>query len=117
MPDIIELYELFLQIIEPKRYSQSSIKTYKSILMPFLPHVNGEDMEKLSENDIWDWMLKKLKVRGFPYASVKAYATTIRLFCREFFRRTIKLDFVRRARKSEKLPVVLSMMVFYMISV
>ena len=54
--------------------------------MPFLPHVNGEDIEKLSENNIRDWMLKKLKARAFPYASVKAYATTIRLFYRELFR-------------------------------
>ncbi|MEM7487119.1 MAG: phage integrase N-terminal SAM-like domain-containing protein [Bacteroidota bacterium] len=73
-------------MIELKRYSQRSIKTYKSILMPFLPHVNGEDIEKLSENDIWDWMHQKLKARSFPYASVKACATTIRLFYRELFR-------------------------------
>ncbi|MEN0049216.1 MAG: hypothetical protein AAF806_19305 [Bacteroidota bacterium] len=45
-------------------------------------------MEKLSENDIRDWVHQKLKARGFPYASVKAYATTIRLFYRELFRRT-----------------------------
>ncbi|MEN0049212.1 MAG: hypothetical protein AAF806_19285 [Bacteroidota bacterium] len=64
------------------------MKTYKFILMPFLPHVNGEDIEKLFENDIRDWMLKKLKARGSPYASAKAYAATIRLFYRELFRRT-----------------------------
>ena len=76
--------------------------------MPFLPHVNGEDIEKLSENHIRDWMHEKVKARAFPYASVKAYATTIRLFYRELFRRTVKLDFARQLRKSEKLPVVLS---------
>ena len=76
--------------------------------MPFLPHVNGEDIEKLFENDIRDWMHERLKARGFPYASVKAYTTTIRLFYRELFRRTVKLDFARQLRKSEKLPVVLS---------
>ena len=76
--------------------------------MPFLPHVNGEDIEKLFENDIRDWMHERLKARGFPYASVKAYTTTIRLFYRELFRRTVKLDFARQFRKSEKLPVVLS---------
>ena len=63
--------------------------------MPFPHHVNGEDIEKLSENDIRDWMHGKLKARAFPYASVKAYATTIRLFYRELFLRTVKLDFAR----------------------
>jgi integrase len=76
--------------------------------MPFLHHFEGEDIRNLPENAIRDWMHEKLKPRGFPYASVKAYATTIRLFYRELFRRTVSLDFTRQVRKSEKLPVVLS---------
>ena len=103
-----ELYESFLQIIELKRYSFRSIKSYKSILLPFLNDFESENIQKLPEESIRNWIHERLKPRSFPYASVKAYATTIRLFYRELFRRNVRLDFTRQVRKSEKLPVVLS---------
>lgn len=103
-----ELYESFLQIIELKRYSPSSIAAYKSILIPFLNHFEGENIKRLSEKAIRIWMHEKLEPKGFPYATVKSYATTLRLFYRELFLKNIELDFTRKVRRSEKLPVVLS---------
>ena len=103
-----ELYESFLQIIELKRYSPRSIKSYKSILIPFLNYFERENIKKLPEKSIRQWMHEKLEPKGFPYATVKSYATTIRLFYRELFRRNVSLDFARKVRRSEKLPVVLS---------
>ena len=75
--------------------------------MPFLDHFEEEDFEKLSEKSIRNGMHETMEPRGFPYASIK-YATPIRLFCRELFRRTVRLDFARQVRKSEKLSIVLS---------
>lgn len=102
------LFHSFMQIVELKGYSRRSMEVYRSIWIPFLHDFHDMEIRLVSERDIRNWMHDKLHPKGFPYVSVKSYATTLRLFYRELFKRNIELDFARKVRRSERLPVVLS---------
>jgi site-specific recombinase XerD len=102
-----DLVDNFMQLLGIKRYSRKSIKTYSQIMRKFVSaFLDG--VEELAEAEIQEWMYRTLKPLDFPYATVKSYATTLRLFYREMFRREVSLDFARHVRRDETLPVVMS---------
>lgn len=99
--------EPYLQKLELKKYSNNTVKTYVSCFESFINYYNDQDIDKLDENDIRNYLEFLIKSdRSNSYInqainSIKFYYETVLGLPNRFYS-------IERPRKSRKLPVVLS---------
>ena len=98
----------FATLLRLQRYSENSIKTYKSHLSYFLKlsaKYKTEDITQKQLEDFIIWLVDKKKV-GSSYQ--KAMIATITKFYKEIFQRTVNLHHLYPQRNENKLPKFLS---------
>lgn len=99
--------ESYLRKLELKKYANNTVKTYVSCFENFINYYNEQDINKLDENDIRNYLAFLIKTnRSDSYInqainSIKFYYETVLGLPNRFYS-------IERPRKSIKLPVVLS---------
>ncbi len=97
----------YLQKLELKKYANNTVKTYVSCFEDYLNYYNQQDVNKLDENDIRNYLEYLIKMnRSDSYInqainSIKFYYETVLGMPNRFYS-------IERPRKKRKLPVVLS---------
>lgn len=102
--------EEFATLLRLQRYSENSIKTYKSHLLYFLrlsAKYQPEDVTQKQLEDFVIWLVEKKKV---GVSCQKAMISTIVKFYKETFQRTINLKHLYPQRSVNKLPKFLTKM-------
>ena len=99
--------EIYLQKLELKKYSNSTVKSYVSSFEDFINYYHDKDIDNLNENDVrayLQWLAQNK--RSNPYInqsinSIKFYYEVVLGMPNRFYS-------IERPRKEKKLPIVLS---------
>lgn len=98
--------ELFIKLLEIKRYSASSIKTYVGALRQFLNYFAGQDVDVLSPKQIEDFINEQVVSFGISISYQKQLVASIKFYYKGILNRNINLDYLYPDRNEYKLPVV-----------
>lgn len=104
-----DLITKFVRLLEIKRYSQNTIKTYNGAISLFLEYFSKiEDLNQLTNDDIFRYVEHKVKYNKISFSSQKGMLGAIKLFYKHIFNRNIGIDYIYLDRNQHKLPKVLS---------
>jgi site-specific recombinase XerD len=97
-------------ILELKRYTPNTIKTYLSFMELFKEYFNLNDnhFQKLSDKDVITSVIKLVKVKNYSASSQKQLIGSLNLFYKEFFKRQIDFSIIYPTRLEHHLPQILS---------
>lgn len=99
---------VFMQLLEVKRYSSSSIETYTNAFRQFLMHFKGQDVDVLNENQIEQYINLQVTERKISVSYQKQLVAAIKFWYIHILRRDIRLDYLYPDRPEFKIPVVFS---------
>lgn len=99
----------YLELLEQKRYSSSTIKAYKIYFSDFMEYHKGRDLDQLTVEDINTYMLYMVKEKHISATqqnmrinAIKFYYEKVRKGKRQYY------DGIARAKEYKTLPEVLS---------
>ena len=69
---------LFIQLLEIKRYSNSSINTYVNALRQFLKHFHNQDVDVLKPSQIEQYINEKVTLNNISISYQKHLVTAIK---------------------------------------
>lgn len=99
---------LFIQLLEVKRYSSSSIGTYSNAFRQFLTHFKGRDVDALSERQIEAYINFQVTERNISVSYQKQLIAAVKFWYIHVLRKNINLDYLYPDRTEFKIPVVFS---------
>jgi len=97
----------FINKLQIKRYSSSTIKSYKNAVNLFF-NESGLLPESVNEKDIESYILNKVSVKKISRAFQKHLVCSLKLFFSEVCNKKLKLDYLYPDRGEKKYPTVLS---------
>lgn len=102
--------EKFAYILQTLRYSYNTIKNYTSHLNLFYLKMKEKNKEKISKQDIIDYIYYLANVKKYSYSSLKHSIYSIELYYKLIFNTNIEIskDVLLKFRREYKLPNVLS---------
>ncbi len=97
----------FVKLMEIKRYSYSTIKTYKNVLSSLFTFFHHKTAHSITQKDIEKFIYSKI-TESVSISYQKHILGAINLFFSEMEKRPLDLSFLYPKRKEYKLPVVLA---------
>lgn len=98
----------FSKLLKIKRYSDSTIAQYTSLLRLYAAAFSIKSWEALSDKDILNNSYLFITKREMSHSGQKQFLGALGLFYREMYNRNLQLDALRPARQPERHPPVLS---------
>lgn len=98
----------FLNLLEVKRYSKNTQKTYIKAISQFLEYFSKTDPLKINNEDIFRYIEHKIKDNKISFSTQKGIVGAIKLFYKYVYNRNIKIDYIYPDRQEHKLPKVLA---------
>ena len=100
----------FKTILELKRYTPNTIKTYLSFMELFSDFYNFNDnhLEKLEDKDVITSVIKLVKTKSYSLSSQKQLIGALNLFYKELYKRHIDFSIIYPTRRENYLPQILS---------
>lgn len=98
----------FLNLLEVKRYSKNTQKTYIQAISQFLEYFSKTDPSKINNEDIFRYIEHKIKDNKISFSTQKGIVGAIKLFYKYVYNRNIKIDYIYPDRQELKLPKVLA---------
>ena len=98
----------YLEILEQKRYANSTIKSYTSYFRQFVKYFSGQSLEKVSVEQINDYLLKLIHEESMSSSKQNQYINAIKFYYEKVLGREKQYYKIERPKKEEKLPDVLS---------
>jgi integrase/recombinase XerD len=98
---------LYIQLLEIKRFSPNSIKTYVNALRQFLNYFVGQDVDYLTEKQIEGYINEQVTVYAISISYQKQLVAAIKLYYKNLVQRNLQLDYLYPERLEFKIPVVL----------
>ncbi|RKE95462.1 tyrosine-type recombinase/integrase [Ichthyenterobacterium magnum] len=100
----------FKTILELKRYTPNTMKTYLNFIKLFSEFFNFNDthLEKLTDKDIITCTIKLVKIKQYSASSQKQLIGALNLFYKELFKRHIDFSIIYPSRSENYLPQILS---------
>lgn len=105
---ILGYIKQFINWMEHKRYSESTIKTYSEVLKVFLQHFSGRDLKTINNDDVVKYVHQNIVKKGLSFSYQNQLVNALKLFFREVVKSEIVIDKLQRPRREHKLPNVLS---------
>src|SRR5690554_6064964 len=99
---------IFRQLLEVKRYSTNSIETYTNAFRQFLMHFKGQDVDRLNERQIEQYINLQVSERKISISYQKQLVAAIKFWYIHILGRNISLDYLYPDRPEFKIPVVFS---------
>jgi site-specific recombinase XerD len=100
--------EDFTKLLQIKRYSLKTIKTYKNALKIFIQAFPEKDIAGLSVKEIENFINHKVTVENCSVSYQKSLVGAIKFFFNQQLRKNYQLDYMYPDRREYKLPEVLS---------
>ena len=97
----------YLQKLELKKYSNSTIKTYVMAFEKFMNHYKENDLSQLNENHIRDYLSTLVK-KGFSNSAINQAVNAIKFYYEIVLDMPNRFYEIERPIKEHKLPKVLS---------
>jgi integrase/recombinase XerD len=97
----------FVKILEVKRYSPNTIKTYSS----FVSLAKGyfkKPLNKVSEQDLYEYIHNLIHHKKISFSYQKQMVMSLKLYYKEVLNETINIQYLIPSRREKKLPSVLS---------
>lgn len=104
-----QLIESFGHWMRQKRYSESTIKTYSSMLDLFFRYYTTKKIEDITETDIVLFNQHYILRNNYSATFQNQLVNAIKLFYQKYNNTHLRLDKLERPKKSKKLPEVMSM--------
>ena len=100
----------FKTILELKRYSPNTIRTYLSFMELFIEFYSLSDnhLEKLEDKDVITSVIQLVKTKNYSSSSQKQLIGALNLFFKELFKRQIDFSIIYPVRRENYLPQILS---------
>jgi integrase/recombinase XerD len=98
---------LYIQLLEVKRFSPNSIKTYVNGLRQFLNYFVGQDVDYLTEKQIERYINELVTLNKISTSYQKQLVAAIKLYYKNLVQRELQLDYLYPDRLEFKIPVVL----------
>jgi len=99
----------YLELLQRKRYSQSTIKTYTGYFLQFMNHFREEDLKALSSKHINQYMLELINYKRISVSQQNQRINAIKFYYEKVLGRKREYHQLSRPRKDEKLPTVLTL--------
>lgn len=103
-----ELITKFLRLLEVKRYSRNTIRTYTQAISQFLEYFSKKDASEIDNEDIFRYVEHKIKDKNIGLSTQKSIVGAIKLFYKTIYNKNLKIDYIYPDRVEHKLPKVLS---------
>ncbi len=98
----------YIETLKLKNYSVPTIKTYKQHFNRFLRYFKGIEPEKISSNQIREFILYLVRERKYSVSSQHNAINAIKFYYNEILKREIDDYYLPRPKKEKKLPQVLN---------
>lgn len=99
---------LVIQLLEIKRYSKSSIKTYVNALRQFLSYFKNQDVDLLKVFQIEQYINEQVLVNNISISYQKQLVAAIKFYFNGVLQKSFQLDYLYPDRNENKLPNLLS---------
>lgn len=99
---------LYIQLLEIKRFSPNSIRTYVNGLRQFLNYFKGQDVDYLNENEIEKFINEQVTIFKISISYQKQLVAAIKFYYKNLVNKTLNLDYLYPDRGEFKIPVVLT---------
>ena len=107
--NLIELVPMeYKNMLERRRYSPNTIRTYLSCFNGFLNHFHPKSPDELTEEDIMDYQHFLVKQKKVSISAQNQYINSIKFYYEKVKRGEKKDYYIDRPRKEKKLPTVIS---------
>lgn len=100
--------EEYLAILQQKRYSENTIKTYLSYFENFLEHFKEEELDDISIDQINRYILDLIAKRNISRSQQNQRINAIKFYYEKVLGRATEYYNIERPRQDRKLPDVLS---------
>jgi site-specific recombinase XerD len=97
----------YIELLETKRYSINTAKTYISFFGDFMRYFKGRPLTEINETDIKDYMLSIVR-RGLSLSRQNQAINAIKFYYEQVLDMPQRFYSIDRPRKEQKLPSVLS---------
>lgn len=104
----MEVITQFVRLLEIKRYSSSSINTYKNCLRSFFAAHPAKDPMDIADKEIFDFVYQLVTVKNVSFSYQKQMVGALKLFYLELYKRKLHVNYIIPSRAEARLPVVLS---------
>lgn len=105
--EINEAIELTEKRLKIKRYSESTVKTYKSLLSNFFNYYSDQEIDKINRNDIQAYLLHLID-SGYSESLQNQAINAIKFFYEKVLNHPRTIYKAERPKREKRLPTVLS---------
>lgn len=98
----------FIKTLTLKDYSPRTIRTYRHMFNEFLTYYQDLDPEKISEEQIRDFLLYLIKERDISISYQNQSINAIKFYYEQVLERPVRSYYIQRPKKGRQLPNVLS---------
>jgi integrase/recombinase XerD len=98
----------FIKILELKRYSRSTIGSYKSHLGMVKGHFKNKTFQEIRDEELFEFVYDLVMVKNISASYQRQIIGALKLFYQEIYNRSITFEYLTVSRREKKLPVVLS---------
>ncbi|MCX7735881.1 MAG: site-specific integrase [Candidatus Kapabacteria bacterium] len=103
-----DFIEQFTKLLEIKRYSYKTIRTYRNAINVFLSAFPGFNPDLISQKEIEEFINKKVTVDNISQSYQKILVGAIKFFLNDMLRKNFKLNYLMPSRHEHKLPSYLT---------
>jgi integrase/recombinase XerD len=97
----------YIQLLESKRYSIHTARTYTGLFSDFMRHFKGKPLKEINENDIKHYMLGIVR-SGKSLSHQNQVINAIKFYYEQVLDMPQRIYEIERPRKEQRLPTVLS---------
>lgn len=97
----------YLEMLERKRYSQNTIKTYLSYMRSFVEEFSGRKLESITTSEINSYISKLIRTKGISSSQQNQRISAIKFYYEKVLGRKRVYFQLSRPKKEKKLPKVL----------
>ncbi len=100
--------EEFIKTLTLKNYAKNTIRTYKTMMQEFLEYYQKLDPEKITEEQIRDYLLYLIEERDVSISYQNQSINAIKFYYEQVLGRPVRTYYIQRPKKEKILPNVLS---------
>ena len=105
----IQLPSEYLELLQRKRYSQSTITTYTNYFLDFMLYHRTENLEAITYQQINDYILELIQHKKISTSQQNQRINAIKFYYEKVLGRRKQYIRISRPRKESKLPTVLTL--------
>jgi integrase/recombinase XerD len=99
----------YLELLQRKRYSQSTISCYSHYFLHFMEYFRNEELHDISQQQVNNYILELIRTRKISVSQQNQRINAIKFYYEKVLGRRREYYQISRPRKESKLPTVLTL--------